>query len=176
MVKPLPKGARLTAIFDSCHSGTMLDLPFLYKCDGSLEVFTDSRHRKAALAIIQAGLSLVSHEDKRSIFRSIKENMEVLFSLRDPREDMHEQFEEDNTSVADVYQFAGCRDDQVHGVFLKSRKAWSIITHTHPPPMHTKNIDVCRCKDRQCCHWSHESCFGCLPRGEPRTHIRRAPS
>ncbi|KAI9227365.1 MAG: metacaspase [Piptocephalis tieghemiana] len=112
LVKPLPKGARLTAVFDSCHSGTMLDLPFLYKCDGSLEVFTDHRHRKAALAIIQAGISLVSEENKRGLFRTIKENVEILFSSRDPREDIQEQFEEDNTSVADVYQFAGCRDDQ----------------------------------------------------------------
>lgn len=27
MVRPLPPGCRLTAIFDSCHSGTALDLP-----------------------------------------------------------------------------------------------------------------------------------------------------
>ncbi|GBE88812.1 predicted protein [Sparassis crispa] len=32
LVKPLPPGAHLTAIFDSCHSGTMLDLPH-YDCN-----------------------------------------------------------------------------------------------------------------------------------------------
>ncbi|THU88600.1 peptidase C14 [Dendrothele bispora CBS 962.96] len=30
LVSSLPKGARLTAIFDSCHSGSVLDLPFVY--------------------------------------------------------------------------------------------------------------------------------------------------
>lgn len=30
MVQPLPAGVRLTAIFDSCHSGTALDLPYIY--------------------------------------------------------------------------------------------------------------------------------------------------
>ncbi|KAJ3997710.1 caspase domain-containing protein [Lentinula boryana] len=30
MVAPLPAGCRLTALFDSCHSGTVLDLPFIY--------------------------------------------------------------------------------------------------------------------------------------------------
>jgi len=28
MVKPLPPGCRLTSIFDSCHSGSALDLPY----------------------------------------------------------------------------------------------------------------------------------------------------
>ncbi|KAN0101304.1 Caspase domain containing protein [Tylopilus felleus] len=37
MVKPLPRGCRLTAIFDSCHSGTTLDLPFMYHHDGRLK-------------------------------------------------------------------------------------------------------------------------------------------
>ncbi|KAI9428702.1 caspase domain-containing protein [Lactarius indigo] len=34
MVKPLPPGCRLTAILDCCHSGTLLDLPFIYDSRG----------------------------------------------------------------------------------------------------------------------------------------------
>ena len=30
LVKPLPAGVRLTAIFDSCHSQTVMDLPYVY--------------------------------------------------------------------------------------------------------------------------------------------------
>ena len=30
LVQQLPRGARLTAIFDSCHSATALDLPYVY--------------------------------------------------------------------------------------------------------------------------------------------------
>ncbi|KAG2072087.1 hypothetical protein BDR04DRAFT_1097401 [Suillus decipiens] len=37
MVKSLPAGCRLTAIFDSCHSGTALDLPYLYHSNGRLK-------------------------------------------------------------------------------------------------------------------------------------------
>ncbi|XP_023552768.1 metacaspase-1-like [Cucurbita pepo subsp. pepo] len=33
IVRPLPYGAKLHAIVDSCHSGTMLDLPFLCRMD-----------------------------------------------------------------------------------------------------------------------------------------------
>lgn len=36
MVKPLPTGCRLTALFDCCHSGTALDLPYYYDCRGRL--------------------------------------------------------------------------------------------------------------------------------------------
>ncbi|TCD61159.1 Metacaspase [Steccherinum ochraceum] len=34
MVQPLPIGCRLTALFDSCHSGSILDLPYLYHTNG----------------------------------------------------------------------------------------------------------------------------------------------
>ncbi|KDO57707.1 hypothetical protein CISIN_1g016243mg [Citrus sinensis] len=33
LVRPLPRGARLHAIIDACHSGTVLDLPFLCRMD-----------------------------------------------------------------------------------------------------------------------------------------------
>jgi metacaspase-1 len=36
MVKPLQAGVRLTAIFDSCHSATALDLPYIYSTSGIL--------------------------------------------------------------------------------------------------------------------------------------------
>jgi len=39
MVGPLPEGCRLTAIFDSCNSGTLLDLPYLYNAHGVVKEF-----------------------------------------------------------------------------------------------------------------------------------------
>jgi len=37
MVKPLPAGCRLTAIMDCCHSGSALDLPYIYSTTGQLK-------------------------------------------------------------------------------------------------------------------------------------------
>ncbi|EKM78772.1 hypothetical protein AGABI1DRAFT_92339 [Agaricus bisporus var. burnettii JB137-S8] len=37
MVKPLPAGCRLTAIIDSCCSGTALDLPYVYSTGGEVK-------------------------------------------------------------------------------------------------------------------------------------------
>ncbi|KAK0224522.1 caspase domain-containing protein [Armillaria nabsnona] len=43
MVKPLPSGCRLTALFDCCHSGTALDLPYSYDPYGQLKRSSVSR-------------------------------------------------------------------------------------------------------------------------------------
>lgn len=37
LVRPLPMGCRLTALFDSCHSGTALDLPYVYSTSGVIK-------------------------------------------------------------------------------------------------------------------------------------------
>ncbi|KFY95423.1 hypothetical protein V500_02781 [Pseudogymnoascus sp. VKM F-4518 (FW-2643)] len=37
MVAPMQPGVRLTTIFDSCHSGTALDLPYIYSTQGILK-------------------------------------------------------------------------------------------------------------------------------------------
>ncbi|KAG8871659.1 Ca(2+)-dependent cysteine protease [Tulasnella sp. 331] len=37
LVKPLPAGCRLTAIFDCCHSGSLLDLPYVYSTEGKVK-------------------------------------------------------------------------------------------------------------------------------------------
>ncbi|KAK0459891.1 caspase-like protein [Armillaria novae-zelandiae] len=34
MLQSLPSGCQLTAFFDSCHSGTILDLPYTFSCTG----------------------------------------------------------------------------------------------------------------------------------------------
>ncbi|KAN0120868.1 Peptidase C14, caspase domain containing protein [Russula decolorans] len=39
LVRPLPRQCRLTALFDSCHSGTALDLPYVYDSNGVVKPF-----------------------------------------------------------------------------------------------------------------------------------------
>ncbi|KZV68378.1 hypothetical protein PENSPDRAFT_16701 [Peniophora sp. CONT] len=48
MVKPLPAGCRLTALYDSCHSGSVLDLPCIYTHDQEDGV-PESRNERSML-------------------------------------------------------------------------------------------------------------------------------
>lgn len=50
MVKPLPAGCRLTALFDACHSGTVLDLPYAYSSHGRLRGIQVSDHMRRILS------------------------------------------------------------------------------------------------------------------------------
>lgn len=54
MIEPLPKGAKLTCIFDCCHSGTVLDLRYNCKIETSKKeckyILTEDRHYKKTKA------------------------------------------------------------------------------------------------------------------------------
>ncbi|KAG8922039.1 Ca(2+)-dependent cysteine protease [Tulasnella sp. 418] len=61
LVQRLPMECRLTAVFDSCHSGTVLDLPYIYSTQGIIKrtraiVDTASRIREAVGASVQGDL------------------------------------------------------------------------------------------------------------------------
>jgi len=74
MVKPLPWQCRLTAIFDSCHSGTVLDLPYTYSSKGTVKKF---RHPNSAKILRQKA----SHADVVSL-SACKDNQKANETVR----------------------------------------------------------------------------------------------
>ncbi|KAF9358675.1 Ca(2+)-dependent cysteine protease [Mortierella sp. AD094] len=54
MVKELPEGVQLTALVDACHSGTMLDLPYVYNGNHVTALEKVTRTKVGAMAAMSA--------------------------------------------------------------------------------------------------------------------------
>jgi len=109
LVRGLPQGVRLTAIFDSCHSGTVLDLPYTYKVDGSLEIKMVDNRLEAGKAFFSAGLNYFQG-NKAGAFQKAKEGFSFLIKPQESQASQ-EQIEKRKTA-ADVIQWGGCKDAQ----------------------------------------------------------------
>jgi len=104
MVSRLPAGCRLTAIFDSCHSGTALDLPFVYSTQGILK--EPNMLANAGKTVLGAGMSYMKG-DMKGVFSSVKN---LLNSTKG--NGAAERARQTKMSHADVIQFSGCKDSQ----------------------------------------------------------------
>merc|ERR1712107_725093 len=109
LVQHLPRGACLTAIFDSCHSATALDLPFVYDSYGQPKKQKYSR-KTAGLDLLQSGLKMT----KGNIFDKLsgaKQAFGTLSALGNEG-NAQEITAETRSTQADVVMFSGCKDYQ----------------------------------------------------------------
>jgi len=105
MVKPLPAGCRLTAIFDSCHSGSVLDLPYMYSTEGKLKeprILAD-----AGSGLLQSGLTYMRGDRKGALTGMVKMVKGAAMTKRSDR-----KTKQTRTSPADVISWSGCKDNQ----------------------------------------------------------------
>ncbi|ORX46047.1 peptidase C14 [Hesseltinella vesiculosa] len=105
MVRPLPRGCRLTAIFDSCHSGTALDLPYVYSTQGVLK--EPSALKDAGSGLLQAGMAYASGNLGGALSTLMGSGNRLLKGNSQAR-----QAQQFKGSEADVIMFSGCKDDQ----------------------------------------------------------------
>jgi hypothetical protein len=116
--------ARLTILFDCCHSGSACELPFVYRPDeeGNINIID---HIKKGKALIHAAGQLMRggfHRDKIADAKMLLGGATDFFNgLTHAREEADEeglaaeQFSEDkdwDQEGKDVWMFSGCRDDQ----------------------------------------------------------------
>lgn len=114
LVKPLQPGTRLTAIFDSCHSGTALDLPYIYSTQGIL------KEPNLAKEAGQGLLGVIASYSQGDIGGMIKKGM-GFFTKATKGEEAHNRALATKTSPADVIMLSGSKDDQTSYVsFLLS--------------------------------------------------------
>jgi hypothetical protein len=112
LVAPLPQGCRLTAVVDCCHSGTMLDLPYIFVAsrrnmamnptsfDGIPRMFTNvrfyvSKQQKSAKKM------------RKSIFAPTRQQQAIRSRGMGQYSLTNKKF-----CAAEVVSFSGCTDDQ----------------------------------------------------------------
>ncbi|KAI8635947.1 peptidase C14, caspase domain-containing protein [Parasitella parasitica] len=105
MVQPLPRGARLTCIFDSCHSGTALDLPYVYSTQGNVK--EESPFKDAGAGILSAGLAYASG-NKSGALSSLMSLGKSIMS----KKSVDERVKQFKSSESDIIMFSGCKDNQ----------------------------------------------------------------
>jgi hypothetical protein len=105
MVQPLQPGVRLTAIFDSCHSGSALDLPYIYSTQGVL------KEPNLAKEAGQGLLSIVSSYARNDIGGMLS-SASGLFKKVTTGGDVREKNLRTKTSPADVIMWSGSKDQQ----------------------------------------------------------------
>lgn len=105
MVKPLRAGVRLTAIFDSCHSGSALDLPYIYSTQGILK---EPNLAKEAGQGLLGLVSSYAHGD----FGGMASTAMSFFKKATRGDDTYQRNLQTKTSPADVIMWSGSKDDQ----------------------------------------------------------------
>ncbi|KAM0237799.1 hypothetical protein ACHAP5_008923 [Fusarium lateritium] len=126
VVKPLGQGVRLTAIFDSCHSATVMDLPYVYSTKGVLK--EPNLAREAASGIFDA-FKAYSSGDMAGAAGSIFSFAKTAFR----GDDAYVKTKETRTSPADVIMWSGSKDDQTSADATINAKAtgamsWAFIS------------------------------------------------
>ncbi len=106
LVRPLPPGARLTAFFDSCHSGSALDLPFVYSTKGVI------KEPNMLKAVGSSGLNAVMSYAQGNIGGVVSSLSDAFTKVSRGGSHNREQEIARNFSPADVIMISGSKDEQ----------------------------------------------------------------
>lgn len=140
VVKPLMQGVRLTAIFDSCHSGTAMDLPYVYSTKGVLK--EPNLAAEAGQGAITA-LTAYARGDIGGVVSSVMGLATKAFKGNDG----YNKTIQTKTSPADVIMFSGSKDDQTSADAMIAQKAtgamsWAFITALKQSPQQPSYVQL----------------------------------
>ncbi|KAJ3328564.1 hypothetical protein HDU93_001427, partial [Gonapodya sp. JEL0774] len=158
LVSSIPKTVKMTIIFDCCHSGTMLELPFTFRPDAQgrvgLKEFTEyyrQRARQNAKAVF--GLKSTPKQrlggakqvigDVKDIFQKLEQldkfGSSAFGKPGNSELDVEEEFDDWEHEGRNVFCFSGCMDHQTSADTEKSGTAvgamsWALLTSLQQNP------------------------------------------
>jgi hypothetical protein len=112
MLKNLPQGCNFTAIFDSCHSGSALDLPYTYKIDGNLQLQEIDNMKVLQEHAMAGAKAYLTGNKKAAISAAMGIAKTLMNGGGDNGKKAAEKQKQIRTTLANVVQFSGCRDEQ----------------------------------------------------------------
>ncbi|KAK6465838.1 caspase domain-containing protein [Scheffersomyces coipomensis] len=126
MVKPLPPGCRLTALYDSCHSGTALDLPYVYSTKGVVK--EPNLLKDAGLGALTA----IMDYETGNIGGAITAVSGLFKKVTNSAGGNADAIRRVKASAADCISISGCKDDQTSADASENGQAtgamsWSFI-------------------------------------------------
>jgi metacaspase-1 len=136
--------ARLTIIFDCCHSGSAVELPYVYRPDEDGEINLVNNIKEglslatAAAHLVQGGFSVEKIADARALAGGAMSFFHSLHHRPEPADENglgEEHFQEDwKGEGKDVWMFSGCMDSQTSADTSIAGAPTGLSQQTHPPP------------------------------------------
>jgi hypothetical protein len=132
VVSPLVAGVRLTAIFDSCHSGSVLDIPYIYSTKGVLK--EPNLAAEAGQGLLKA-ISAYASGNTSGVASAIMGFAKTAYK----GDAGYKKTIETKTSPADVVMWSGSKDDQTSADATIASQAtgamsWAFITALKQDP------------------------------------------
>jgi hypothetical protein len=121
LVSKLPLSSTLFVVFDCCHSGSAIELPFVYRtdADGNVNLMDNVKQglhlMQAAQHLLQGGFSASKIQDAKQLYAGAQTFFQGLKHRNEQQEEGlgEEHFMEDWAHEGkSVFMFSGCRDDQ----------------------------------------------------------------
>ena len=157
LVSKLPRSSTLFVVFDCCHSGSAIELPFVYRTDseGNVNLMDNVKEglslMKTAQHLIQGGFTYDKVNDAKQLLAGAQSFFQGLKHRGEHQEEGlgEEKFQEDwKNEGKSVFMFSGCRDDQTSadaniGGNHVGAMSWAMLETLYSRPGLTY-VEVCR--------------------------------